>query len=117
MNFSLPPSTPIVRSEQNASADEKRSRLRKYGAISPSTGERASRAPLRPSVSERTARFTEKPIWPNSSWSNFTRSSSRAASISGNTYSWQRIAPWPKIIRLRVRMLAPSTVIATGAAL
>ena len=27
---------------------------------------------------------------------------------------WQRTAPWPKMIRLRVRMFAPSTVIATG---
>ena len=34
-----------------------------------------------------------------------------AAAISRNTYGWQRIAPWPKMIRLRVRMFAPSTVI------
>src|SRR5262249_13637683 len=32
-----------------------------------------------------------------------------------STYGWQRIAPWPKIIRLRVMMFAPSTVIAIGA--
>ena len=37
-----------------------------------------------------------------------------AACISLSTYGWQRIAPWPKIIRLRVRMLAPSTVMETG---
>ena len=36
------------------------------------------------------------------------------AAISRSTYGWQRIAPWPKMIRLRVRMFAPSTVIDTG---
>ena len=41
---------------------------------------------------------------------------SLAARISRSTYGWQRIAPWPKMISVRVRMLAPSTVIATGAA-
>jgi hypothetical protein len=43
-------------------------------------------------------------------------SASCAAFISFITHGWQRIAPWPKIIRLRVMMLAPSTVIAIGAA-
>ena len=38
-----------------------------------------------------------------------------AARISRSTYGWQRIAPWPKMISVRVRMLAPSTVIAIGA--
>ena len=44
----------------------------------------------------------------------FARSASRVACISFSTYGWQRIAPWPKMIRLRVRMFAPSTVIDTG---
>jgi hypothetical protein len=35
-----------------------------------------------------------------------------AAFISSSTHGWQRIAPWPKIIMLRVRMFAPSTVMA-----
>jgi hypothetical protein len=38
-----------------------------------------------------------------------------AARISRSTYGWQRIAPWPKMMSVRVRMFAPSTVIATGA--
>ena len=37
-----------------------------------------------------------------------------AARISRSTYGWQRIAPWPKMISVRVRMFAPSTVMPTG---
>ena len=69
-------------------------------------------------TSERTAFEIVKPTWPNSAASNSRRlralSLSFAAFISFSTYGWQRTAPWPKIIRLRVRMFAPSTVIATG---
>src|ERR1044071_4794661 len=61
-------------------------------------------------------RLMEKPMWPNKSLSNAAASLVRAASISGNTNGWQRIAPWPKIMRFRVRIFAPSTVIATGQA-
>ena len=43
-----------------------------------------------------------------------SRSGLLAAFISLSTKGWQRTAPWPKMIRLRVRILAPSTVIATG---
>ena len=39
---------------------------------------------------------------------------SLAARISRSTYGWQRIAPWPKMISVRVRMFAPSTVMAIG---
>ena len=57
-------------------------------------------------------------MWPNSAASKsadaLARSFSRVACISFSTYGWQRMAPWPNTIRLRVRMLAPSTVIATG---
>ena len=57
-------------------------------------------------------------MWPNSARSNSAtpapRFGLRAAFISRSTYGWQRTAPWPKMIRLRVRMFAPSTVIATG---
>ena len=56
--------------------------------------------------------------WPNSAASNAIEarceSVSRVALISFSTYGWQRIAPCPKMMRLRVRMFAPSTVIATG---
>ncbi len=41
-------------------------------------------------------------------------SSFRVAAISFNTKGWQRIAPCPKIIILRVRILAPSTVMPMG---
>jgi len=37
-----------------------------------------------------------------------------AARISRSTYGWQRIAPWPKMMSVRVRMFAPSTVMPTG---
>ena len=37
-----------------------------------------------------------------------------AARISRSTYGWQRIAPWPKMMRVLVRMFAPSTVMAIG---
>ena len=57
-------------------------------------------------------------MWPNSAASKsadaLARSFSVVACISFSTYGWQRMAPWPNTIRLRVRMLAPSTVIATG---
>ena len=57
-------------------------------------------------------------MWPNSAVSNWLMrafgSASCAAFISFITHGWQRIAPWPKIIRLRVMMFAPSTVIAIG---
>ena len=69
-------------------------------------------------TSERTALLIVKPMWPNSAASNSLRpvrlSLSRAAFISRSTNGWQRIAPWPKMIRLRVSRFAPSTVIATG---
>ena len=78
------------------------------------------RAPERPIAKLRTALEMPKPRWPNSSRSNVfscsPRSAIDSACISFSTYGWQRIAPWPKIIRLRVMMLAPSTVIAIGTA-
>ncbi len=56
--------------------------------------------------------------WPNRSLSNarraIARSALRVAEISFSRNGWQRMAPWPNTIRLRVRMFAPSTVIATG---
>jgi len=59
-------------------------------------------------------------MWPKSAASNSASPRSRfgslAAVISRSTYGWQRTAPWPKMIRLRVRMFAPSTVIAIGTA-
>ena len=36
------------------------------------------------------------------------------ACISLSAYGWHRIAPCPNTISVRVRMLAPSTVIETG---
>ncbi|MNC97607.1 hypothetical protein D3C83_153160 [compost metagenome] len=39
---------------------------------------------------------------------------SLAARISRSTYGWQRIAPWPKMISVRVSIFAPSTVMPTG---
>ena len=40
----------------------------------------------------------------------------RAAFISFSTNGWHRMAPCPKMMRLRVRMFAPSTVMAMGMA-
>src|SRR3546814_8516385 len=67
MNFNFPPTTPIVRSDVNASADDIRSSLRKYGANSPSIGARVSIEPVIASVNERTARLIAKPTCPNTS--------------------------------------------------
>ena len=76
--------------------------------------------PVRPYHQLRTALLIAKPMWPNSAPSNWSMRSasfgSCAAFISFITHGWQRIAPWPKIISERVMMLAPSTVIAIGAA-
>ncbi len=77
---------------------------------------------MRDSVSaptkERTAFEIVKPMWPNSATSKSrkprSRSGSWAAFISFSTNGWQRTAPWPKMMRLRVRMFAPSTVMLTG---
>jgi hypothetical protein len=58
------------------------------------------------------------PMWEVTASSNSTsaaaRSSLFAARISRSTYGWQRIAPCPKMISVRVRMFAPSTVMPTG---
>ncbi len=70
--------------------------------------------PVSPSHSERAALDLVNAMWPQSARSNATRSLAPAASISFSTNGWQRIAPWPKMIIERVRMLAPSTVIAMG---
>ena len=73
-----------------------------------------------PNQNERTALEMAKPMWPNrlrsKSRSPAAWSGSCAAFISFITHGWHRIAPWPKISRLRVMMLAPSTVIAIGEA-
>ena len=63
---------------------------------------------------ERTALLMVKPMWPNSAPSKSSTFLARAAFISFSTNGWQRIAPWPKMMSERVRMFAPSTVIATG---
>ncbi len=59
-----------------------------------------------------------KAPWPNSAASKARRRSGesvpRAALISRCTYGWQRITPWPKMIRQRVMMFAPSTVMGDG---
>ena len=86
--------------------------------VGPGTGESVMRAWVRAITKERTAFEIVKPMCPNSARSKSStpccRSGLRAASISFSTNGWQRTAPWPKMIRLRVRRFAPSTVIATG---
>ena len=47
--------------------------------------------------------------------SNARTSHAISACISLSAYGWQRMAPCPKIMSVRVKMLAPSTVIETGA--
>ena len=86
--------------------------------LPPCTGARVKRACVSAMMNERTALEMVKPICAKSARSNSStpalRSGLRAAVISRSTYGWQRIAPWPKMMRLRVSRFAPSTVIATG---
>jgi len=73
-----------------------------------------------PNQNERNALEMPKRTWPDRLSSKLSsaaaRSGSCAAFISFITHGWHRIAPWPKISRLRVMMLAPSTVMPIGAA-
>src|SRR5450830_1928576 len=76
------------------------------------------RQPPRPYQSPLAMLPNTKPTWPKNAWSKSCRalrwSVSLTAAISLSTYGWARMAPWPKMIRLRVSMLAPSTVMAMG---
>jgi hypothetical protein len=88
--------------------------------VSPTSGTRVNRACVSAMTNDRTALLIVKPMWPNSAASNsstpFLRSGFFAAFISLSTNGWQRTAPCPKMMSERVRMFAPSTVIATGTA-
>ncbi len=70
--------------------------------------------PVRPSHSARAAFDTVKLTCPQKARSKAGRSLPPAARISFSTQGWQRMAPCPKMMSERVRMLAPSTVMAMG---
>jgi hypothetical protein len=78
------------------------------------------RACVSPSTNARAELEQAKPTWRQSRWSKRSSrasgSGSAAARISSSTYGWQRTAPCPKMIMLRVRMFAPSTVMLIGEA-
>ena len=83
-----------------------------------SPGARTNLAPVRPIHSARASFDATKSTCPNNAASNARRpvawSSSCTAEISWKRYGCPRITPCPKMIIERVRMLAPSTVIAIG---
>ena len=68
--------------------------------------------PVHASSFARVVRVMKRLTWPKIALSNAARSFAATAAISFCTNGWQRIAPWPKMIIERVRMFAPSTVIA-----
>ncbi|CFW50884.1 Uncharacterised protein [Bordetella pertussis] len=88
--------------------------------MGPLTGARASSPPVQ---ARPQARKVLAPAWPrcfqNRPWKASRPrwvSWSPRASTSPIRYGWARIAPWPNTIRQRVRILAPSTVMAMGTA-
>ncbi|MNT45430.1 hypothetical protein D3C72_1820150 [compost metagenome] len=110
MRLSLPPSSPIARSAVSAYLALMRA-MRRASPASASGGSPSTGAPNR--LCHR-LRATCRPC-AMSAWPSAVSSFACTAAISSSTCGWQRTAPCPNTMSARVRMFAPSTVIAIGA--
>ncbi len=115
MRLRSPPNVPMARSARNANVADAHDSFRQYGAAAPETGEGASQPRLRLRPTPLNALRITWPMCGQKAASNARTSPVWSATISLSAYGWQRIAPCPKTISVRVRMLAPSTVMDTGA--
>ena len=113
-----PPSVASVMSVTSAKAALKRVSRRKYAAerrFSPARSPDARRCKRQQQGAQRIA-GDEADMAEESAVETLQRRSPAPPAISSWTNGWQRIAPCPKMMSERVRMLAPSTVMPIGAA-